>query len=105
MAYSFRHTNPEMTGVIIKEKVRCGKKNCRCAQGEEYLHKWYNYLYWRDSQNGGILRKRYIPKSELAGLKRKIKLEKEKDSTEKINLKYFLEMGRQMIKDEVSMCR
>jgi len=101
MAYSFRHTNPEMTGVIIKEKVRCGKKNCHCVAGKAYYHKWYHYLYWRDNQNGGVLRKRYIPQGKIKSLKRKIKFEKKRDSAEKLNLRNCLKMYRQMLRDQI----
>ena len=78
MAYSFRHTNPMLAGTLIKEKVRCGKENCRCVRKQQ-LHKWYHYLYWRDYQNNGLLRKMYVPRDEVAELKRKIKTAKSKD--------------------------
>ena len=45
-------------GVTLKqEKVRCGKKNCRCATGE--LHGPYWYKYWNE---GGRTRSQYIGK-------------------------------------------
>ena len=47
MTYSFRHTDPMLAGTLVKEKVKCGRKNCRCARGKK-LHGWYYYLYWRD---------------------------------------------------------
>ncbi|GEM_PF-2851183 len=96
MAYSFRHTNPELAGVLIKEAVRCGKKNCRCAN-EKHLHKWYYYLYWRDYKNGAGLKKQYIPRSEVKKLKRKIKDAKNKDAGEKINLQSYLKLLKQLI--------
>ena len=43
MAYSFRHTEPELAGVLVKEGVCCGKQNCRCVKDGK-LHKWYYYL-------------------------------------------------------------
>ncbi|MBU1088510.1 hypothetical protein KKA02_01345 [Patescibacteria group bacterium] len=39
---------PELTGYIVKEKVRCGKKNCRCFR-EGVKHEAF-YLYYRDSE-------------------------------------------------------
>jgi len=92
MAYSFRHTNPRLTGVIIKEKVRCGRKNCRCRR-ENKLHGWYYYLYWRE---GKTLRKSYIPKSDIKRLKRTIKQAKNKDMKEKLVLKEYLKYLKQL---------
>ena len=88
MAYSFRHTNSELAGVLIKEKVRCGKQNCRCVRLKR-PHKWYYYLYWRDYLNGAKLRKSYVPKADVGKLRRKMKLAKEKDMQEKYRLKIF----------------
>lgn len=82
MAYSFRHTNPELAGVLIREKVRCGRPNCRCMR-QNKLHGWYFYLYWRDYTNGGILRKQYIPRNKMDRLKQKIELAKAEDIKEK----------------------
>jgi hypothetical protein len=39
------------------EKVRCGKENCRCAQGD--LHGPYYYAYWSEE---GKTRTQYIGK-------------------------------------------
>ena len=89
MAYSFRHTNPELAGVLVREKVRCGKQNCRCVRLKR-LHKWYYYLYWRDYRNKAILKKRYVPKSEIRRLRRNIKSAKEKDMKEKSDLRFFM---------------
>lgn len=44
-----RYTNPRMTGVVVKEAVKCGKENCHCSRGN--LHKWYYYLYYRSFEN------------------------------------------------------
>ena len=86
MAYSFRHTNPELAGVLVKEKVRCNRPNCRCMKRSE-LHGWYYYLYWRDYRYGCILRKKYVSKARVRELVQKIKLAKEYDIREKLNFK------------------
>ena len=39
------------------ERIKCGKKNCKCAAGE--LHGPYWYAYWRE---GGKVKSRYIGK-------------------------------------------
>lgn len=95
MAYSFRHTNPELAGVLVKERVRCGKANCRCAR-ENRLHKWYYYLYWRDYKNDAVLKKRYIPRSEVRKLRQTIKTAKNKDMGEKVNWASYLKLFKQL---------
>jgi hypothetical protein len=39
------------------ERVRCGKENCKCANGE--LHGPYCYAYWSE---GGRTRSKYVGK-------------------------------------------
>ena len=39
------------------ERVRCGKENCKCADGE--LHGPYCYAYWSE---GGKTRSKYVGK-------------------------------------------
>jgi hypothetical protein len=68
----YRYTNPKMTGVVVKEAVKCGKENCRCNNG--FLHKWYYYLYYRSFEGGKWkLKKEYLSQSKAKYLKRKIK--------------------------------
>jgi len=86
MAYSFRHTNPRLSGTIIGEFVCCGRRNCRrCQRGP--AHGPYAYLYWRDYDHDGILRKEYIPRVMVESLRREIKSMKAEDMSEKRNLK------------------
>jgi hypothetical protein len=47
-------------GVVLPQWVRCGKSNCRCAQGR--LHGPYFYRFWRE---GGRLRKTYVRPAEV----------------------------------------
>jgi hypothetical protein len=47
------------------EKVRCGKKNCRCSRGE--LHGPYWYAYWTE---GGKTRSEYVGKNLPRGVKK-----------------------------------
>jgi hypothetical protein len=43
-------------GSLHKQKVRCGKPNCRCAKGQ------YHTAYYFFARVQGKLRKSYIPK-------------------------------------------
>lgn len=47
------------------EKVRCGKRNCRCSRGE--LHGPYWYAYWTE---GGKTRSEYVGKKLPRGIKK-----------------------------------
>ena len=54
-------TLPKMLpGVVCRQWVRCGRKNCRCAHGRP--HGPYHYRFWRD---GGRLRKAYVRRADL----------------------------------------
>gem|GEM_PF-5077998 len=44
-----------VTYTFRQERVRCGKKGCRCREG--MLHGPYTYKYWRED---GRLRKAYV---------------------------------------------
>ena len=73
MWYDSRFSNnPEYTGYIVKEKVRCGKKNCKCYR-EGKKHEAF-YLYWREYQEDCTwkLRKKYLKKSEISQWQKKI---------------------------------
>ncbi len=50
---------PTNNGGVYLQKVRCGKKNCRCATGEK--HEAYYYFHRVD----GKLKKQYIRKADL----------------------------------------
>ena len=96
MAYSFRHTDPQLTGVIVREKVRCGRQNCRCTVLNR-LHKWYYYLYWRDYRNGAKLRKSYVPKYAVRKLRHKMKSKKVSDMQEKYKAKILNAMSNKLL--------
>jgi hypothetical protein len=85
-----------LAGALVKEAVRCGKKNCRCFKGAR-LHKWYYYLYWRDYQNGGTLKKEYVPRADLQSVRRTIKTAKEKDNKEKVELRLCHQLFKQLL--------
>lgn len=86
MTYSFRYINPKLTGIVVKEKIKCGKPNCRCNNGKP--HKYYFYHYFRRLLKGvWRLNKQYVPKNKVKYLRKKIKLAKEKENKIKNNLK------------------
>lgn len=85
LVYLSRYTNPKLTGVVVKEGVKCGKKNCHCHEGK--LHKEYYYLYYRSFENGRWrLKKEYVRRSKVKYLKGKIKEMKNKDKAAKARL-------------------
>lgn len=96
----YRYTNPRMTGVVVKEAVKCGKKNCRCVKGN--LHKWYYYLYYRSFEDDKWkLKKEYISQSKAKYLKRKIKVLKNKD----IQMKSRLSANMTLLNDTLAFSR
>jgi hypothetical protein len=46
-------------GTLVKEKVKCGKSGCKCADGD--LHGPYLYRYWSES---GTTKSEYVGKPE-----------------------------------------
>jgi hypothetical protein len=52
-----------LPGVLLANKVRCGKPNCRCASGQ--LHGPYFYRRWRE---GTRQRRRYVPQCDVPRL-------------------------------------
>lgn len=95
-----RYINPRMTGVVVKEAVKCGKDNCRCSKGE--MHKWYYYLYYRTFENDKWkLKKEYISQSKAKYLKRKIKALKDND----MQMKSRLSANMTLLNDAVAFTR
>lgn len=88
--YSTRYKDPKLAGVIIKEAVKCGKPNCKCAKGK--LHKWYYYLYYRELFNGEWkLKKEYISRNKVKYMRKKISQIKSEEKQLK------LELGRNIL--------
>lgn len=46
-------------GSVVLEKVKCGKDNCHCNDGE--LHGPYKYRYWNEN---GVTQKEYVGKAD-----------------------------------------
>jgi hypothetical protein len=83
--YLARYTKPKLTGIVVKEAVRCGKKNCRCTKGE--LHKWYYYLYYRSFEKGAWkLKKVYIKRNQVKYLRAKIRKIKYEEIASKLRI-------------------
>ena len=84
--YQQRYLNPQLTGVILKEGVRCGKPGCRCQDGK--LHKWYYYHYFRKNENNRwVLCKEYVPRSKVKYLRKRIRLLKDQEDRLKSQIK------------------
>jgi hypothetical protein len=48
-----------LNGGIYRQRIRCGKRNCRCANGERHIG------YYFFTRSNGKLRKKYIRKDQL----------------------------------------
>lgn len=55
----------KLPGTVHEQYIRCGKPNCRCAQGQ--LHGPYYYRFWRDRR--GRLHKDYVRKADLEAVR------------------------------------
>jgi hypothetical protein len=53
-----------LSGVVLEQYKRCGRRNCRCSSGA--LHGPYFYRYWRQD---GHLRKAYVPRNEVEAVR------------------------------------
>lgn len=85
MAYPTRLWNdPLATGCVVKEKIRCGKKNCKCYTKSEF-HSAY-YLHYREytfnpqsdrrTKFSSMKKKKYISKDKVSDIVREIKISK-----------------------------
>jgi hypothetical protein len=43
----------KLPGTVIRQYAKCGRPDCRCAQGE--LHGPYFYRVWRDCPTGAVV--------------------------------------------------
>src|SRR5438552_1243775 len=53
----------QIAGTRHQQWVRCGRENCRCANGD--LHGPYLYRFYRE---GGRLRKAYVKRADVAAV-------------------------------------
>lgn len=64
--------DPEWSGYVVEGKTKCGKKNCRCMRKNSY-HRAY-WLMWREYGSDGTkkLRKKYLKKTQVYPIQRKL---------------------------------
>lgn len=65
---------PSTLGVVQRESVRCGKRNCACVNGKPH-HGYYHYF--RDPLSK-LRYKRYIPRYAVCKLKQRLRYWKNK---------------------------
>lgn len=70
---------PSYAGILVIKKVKCGKKGCRCQNGE--LHGPYVYYQYRD--NKGVLHQKYLNRKIVEEYADKIKANKEYKATKR----------------------
>ena len=76
-----------LPGVVLAEKKRCGKANCRCTSGEDAdLHGPYFYRYWREQ---GRLRKAYVPQGKVESTREACQRRQERERAERIRRAEF----------------
>ena len=71
----------DLPSVVLAERKRCGKANCRCQSGEEAdLHGPDFYRYWRQ---GGRLRKAYVPRRRVDAVRAACQRRQEREREER----------------------
>lgn len=85
-----------LPGAVCRQRVRCGKPNCKCARGQ--LHGAYYYHFVRV---GGRLRKRYLKPNEVAAVKAACKARREDEKSKRIETR----QAQQSIRELVSKLR
>lgn len=78
------YNNPYLTGCVVKEKIKCGKKNCKCYTKSEF-HSAY-FLHYRDytpdpqigkrTWYSSKKKKKYLKKADVEKVKREIEIAK-----------------------------
>lgn len=64
-------------GFVEKQKVRCGRKNCKCVKGKDYWHGPYCYYRFWKLENGKYFQKKlYINSATYDKLKNVLELYK-----------------------------
>ena len=76
-------------GGIYLQRVRCGKKNCKCSRGIKHITYYY---MWRE---GGRQRKAYIRKSDLE----EIRAEVDRNTYWRNRVREKLKTGKKVIKE------
>jgi hypothetical protein len=62
------------TAALVSYRVRCGKPNCRCAEGAAHGPYWC--LRWRE---GGVQRRRYVRRADVAAVRAAIEGRRHQD--------------------------
>lgn len=95
MAYDTRLLNdPLLTGYVVREKIKCGKKNCKCYT-KSIPHTAY-YLHYREykpiiqdkkrTDYVAIKKKKYIKKTDVEKIRKEIAMAKAPFIIDKIPL-------------------
>lgn len=90
----------ELPGVVLPQRVRCGKPTCRCASGEAAdLHGPYPYRFWRER---GRLRKAYVPAALLDATRAACRRRQEREGEARTDRRAFaalLAMFRETVRE------
>lgn len=91
---------PLERGTVVQERVKCGRKNCKCATKGE-LHGPYAYHYARAFVNGTErLRKWYVPATDAPRLVASIKAARERRKQQCADLKHACAVLRALTSGE-----
>lgn len=72
----------KLPGTVHEQYTRCGKPNCKCAQGQ--LHGPYYYRFWRDRR--GSLHKEYVRKADVEAVRSACDARRDEDRAARVIL-------------------
>lgn len=81
-----------LPGTVCRQMVRCGKPNCKCAQGQ--LHGAYYYHFVRV---GNRLRKRYLKPDEVETVSAACQARREDEKAKRIETRQAHQSLRELI--------
>lgn len=86
-------------GTLQRQRVKCGKVNCKCSRGE--LHIGFYFFYSR----GGVQRKVYVRRDDVTKVREVIKERKRRDEAFRAEMRQARNFLRRMMLDAIGVRR
>ena len=84
---------------LVRERVACGKRSCRCARGLKHGPYWYlRYEQYDRAADAIRYRREYVPRSELRRVRRWV----QREQAENAQTRGVLTLLRRMVSQEAA---
>jgi len=80
-----------LPGSVCRQYIRCGRSNCKCANG--MLHGPYYYRFW---YVGGRLHKSYVKKADIGAILAACSAYKQEQRALRLQMRVFMDEWRSM---------